>query len=53
MLKGTWTYLAVESDGILCAYTHMPVGLAVARRIYTMGLHTLMSPQPEHGLPDC
>lgn len=35
MHRDTWTYLAVEIDGSLYAYTHMPFGLATACRIYT------------------
>ena len=35
MNQSTWTYLAIEIDGKLYAYTHMPFGLAIACRIYT------------------
>jgi len=34
--KDTWAYLAIEIDGQLYAYTHMPFGLATACKIYTI-----------------
>lgn len=35
MHEATWTYLAVEIDGMLYAHTHMPFGLAIACRTYS------------------
>ena len=35
MHRDAWTYLAVEIEGNLYAYTHMPFGLAPACKIYT------------------
>ena len=44
MHKDTWTYLAIEVDGRLYAYTHMPFGLATACRIYTIVMGEVYRP---------
>lgn len=48
MHKDTWTYLAIEIDGQLYAYTHMPFGLATACRIYTIVMGEVYRPLRLH-----
>lgn len=48
MHKDTWTYLAVEIDGRLYAYMHMPFGLATACRIYTTVMGEVYRPLRLH-----
>lgn len=48
MHKDTFTYLAVEIDGKLYAYTHMPFGLSIACRVYTIVMGEVYRPLRMH-----
>ena len=48
MHEHTWTYLAIEIDGQLYAYTHMPFGLSIACRVYTVVMGEVYRPLRLH-----
>ena len=49
MHQDTWTCLAVEIQGQLYTYTHLPFGLAPACRIYTVTMGEVYRPLRLHG----